>query len=152
MAHVGPEWPGLIAICVDADEWSLEMIGEFDEFTVRPLRQIADQLSVLGRCDVVVDASRVTFASARLLTELLRLRAVVDARGGTLRFAEVSTCLRRVLEVTDLEVVFGIVAHATRGDQRASARVISMLRPRPRLLGPAGHRARMHNQADHVGG
>jgi len=94
----------------------LVLDGEFDFSNVDRLVRLADELALEPCSNVLVDASGVTFASAALLGALNAVRTVVLDGCGTMTIRATSGCMRRILEITNLDGPFGVA------DQSPAAR------------------------------
>lgn len=81
----------------------------FDERTVR---EVADQLFAAapstGPIRMIVDFTGVDLVSSSLLGKLLLMQRRVDASGGKLRLCEMTTPVRAVFKVSNLDRLFGI--------------------------------------------
>jgi anti-sigma B factor antagonist len=91
--------------------------GELDLHTAPLLRQALDDAVGRGRAEVVIDAAGVSFLDSSALMVLLTARDAVLAGGGTLRLADVSAPVERILEMVALtDVLIGSSADASSGE------------------------------------
>jgi anti-sigma B factor antagonist len=91
------------AIRVDASTPGVAVVhvrGEIDMQTVPPLRECLAELSGT----VVVDLSEVTFLDSSGMGVLAGQHNRLEKEGGTLRLREPQDLVRRVLEITGLDV------------------------------------------------
>lgn len=78
------------------------LIGEFDQSSSGRLDAIAEQIAGRPRARLRIDAAGVTFASAALISALIRLHRIITLTGGTIGFATLSPRLARLLDVTNM--------------------------------------------------
>jgi anti-sigma B factor antagonist len=69
---------------------------------------ILDYLSENPKCHLLLDFSEVDYLSSAVLTELLRIKKVVEENGGTLRLCGVSKVVMEIFQITNLDRVFSI--------------------------------------------
>jgi anti-sigma B factor antagonist len=95
VSHEGREVLAVIDGEVDAD--NCETLGAHIE------PALDDQVDTL-----VLDASRLTFIDSSGITELLRLRDLMQERGGVCRIQDPTEQVRRILEITGLGDAFAV--------------------------------------------
>ena len=101
------------AIEVDADRAVLDLAGEIDMATSGLLDGHLEDVVDRGAVHVVVDVEHVDFADSTFVTALLRARERVAPLGGSVRVVAPTAPVRRLLDITGVSTVPGIVVAAT---------------------------------------
>jgi anti-anti-sigma factor len=103
---------GRVSVRREPAQVLVELVGDFDEASVAPVRELGARLDFASVGVIAIDGSRVTFASSALLGSLLTLQRRVRSSGGQLRLSASSPILDRVLQLTQLDGAFrGDAAH-----------------------------------------
>jgi anti-sigma B factor antagonist len=97
-----------IDLTIDPPTATLATEGELDIFSARDVAVSLRDAMALGCSRVVIDVSGVSFVDASALGVFVRLKAVLDAGGGTLEFGAVSPRFQRLCTITRLDDVFGL--------------------------------------------
>ncbi|MFI5805957.1 STAS domain-containing protein [Streptomyces sp. NPDC051561] len=101
----------------DVGTWAvLTLHGEIDLAACPLVREAVDELAAAGRGQVVWDLGGVSFMDSAGLGTLVYAMRSAEARQGSVRLAGAGIQVRRLLELTGLEQVFGMypdVAAAT---------------------------------------
>ncbi|WP_434592087.1 STAS domain-containing protein [Streptomyces sp. A5-4] len=87
----------------------IELHGELDIWATVVLSERAEAICDRSRPDVVVDLRSVSFLDAGGLRLLLRIRAQVARRRGTLRLVRPTPQVWRVLRITGLDQAFTVI-------------------------------------------
>ncbi len=98
-----------------ASEAVLTLAGEIDMATTGELKAAVDRTLREPPSRLVLDFSRVTFCDSQGLSTLISLRRQITAAGCQLVLANIGDFMRRLLEITGLQAVFGVE------DERAAA-------------------------------
>jgi len=88
----------------------VELAGELDLETVAPASQVL-WTAMEQSCHLLVDMSQVTFIGSTGLSLLLRARAELVARSGSLRVRNPSPPVLRLLQLTDLAELLLLDVH-----------------------------------------
>lgn len=96
-----------IQVDTNDSQVSVAVAGEVDAHNCHQLGE-----AILGAlpqgADVVVDASDLAFIDSSAISELLRVRQVVDESGGSMSIQNAGSSVRRVLEITGLLETFDV--------------------------------------------
>lgn len=82
--------------------------GEVDADNCAELGAQVEPLLDDGVDTLVIDAAALTFIDSSGITELLRMRDLVQQRGGTCRIETPTEQVRRILEITGLGDAFAV--------------------------------------------
>lgn len=97
-----------IDLTVDPPTATLATNGELDIFSARDVVISLRDAMTLGCSRIVIDVSGVSFVDASALGVFARLKAVLDAGGGTMEFGAVSPRFQRLCSIARLDDVFGL--------------------------------------------
>ena len=86
----------------------VHVAGEVDLSTTPTLRSALSEHLDAGRSQLVVDLSDVGFLDSTGLGMLVSMHRRATESGGSLRLSSVQRPVRRVLQITGLEEVFGV--------------------------------------------
>lgn len=86
----------------------LMLRGEFDLAAFDRLTACLADLVAARPAELTVDMAAVTFFDSKSLSALLRTSRELQAQGGSLVVSKPSPVVRRVLEITDLALTFGV--------------------------------------------
>ena len=92
----------------DGESTVVNVSGEVDLSTTPVLRSALVEHLDAGRKDLVLDLSEVGFLDSSGLGMLVSLHRRANDEGGSLRLTSVQRPVRRVLQITGLEEVFGV--------------------------------------------
>lgn len=92
----------------DGDATLISVSGEVDLSTTPLLRSALVEHLDAGRKSLVLDLSEVGFLDSTGLGMLVSLHRRANDEGGSLRLTSVQRPVRRVLQITGLEEVFGV--------------------------------------------
>jgi anti-sigma B factor antagonist len=104
-----------IDLTIDPPTATLATQGELDIFSARDLAVSLRDAMTLGCSRIVIDVAGVSFVDASALGVLARLKAVLDADGGTMEFGAVSPRFQRLCSIARLDGLFGLSGEWTPG-------------------------------------
>lgn len=85
--------------------------GELDACSVTCLKERLTPVAMTGR-DIIVDLAELSFIDTAGLFALVDLKRDATAAGGSLRLAEPSQMVRRLLRLAGIKDMFAVVGHA----------------------------------------
>ena len=96
-------------ISITVTETGLRVVGELDVSTAPVLAAALDPLPA-GNGDVVLDLGGVEFIDSSALSVLVRVHQAADATDRRVRITHPTVAVRRLLELTALDAMFGLDA------------------------------------------
>lgn len=87
---------------------TLRMSGELDAFTAPELADLCGSVFARGGRDIVIDLTDTNFLDSSGLRALIGARQLFGSEGGTLRLAQPSESVLRLLAITGLSDYFTI--------------------------------------------
>ena len=97
-----------ISVETDGSLVTVKVGGEVDAHNCSELGEAILAAAPDDSPKVVLDAGELGFIDSSAISELLRGRNELDARGGSLTLEHTSSTVRRVLEITGLLETFGV--------------------------------------------
>ena len=97
-----------IRVDTNESQVSVAVTGEVDAHNCAELGEAIVAALPESEPRVVIDASELGFIDSSAISELLRVRQVVDDAGGSLSIQNAGTSVKRVLEITGLLETFDV--------------------------------------------
>jgi anti-sigma B factor antagonist len=97
-----------ITVGTDGTQVTVRVAGEVDAHNCAELGEAILEAATDEGATVALDAAQLGFIDSSAISELLRVRNELDARGGGLTIVNAGSSVRRVLEITGLLETFGV--------------------------------------------